>query len=498
MTTAGRVVFIGGGTGDPRLVTLRGAEALGEADAVVLPPGLDLRELVKAGAAVVEASRVAPEELIARARGGEVVARVVFGDALAFGADDEALAVARAGIDVEIVPGIPLAIVAGAYAGLSLTRAADPSPSVALARVGEGMEALHSWEKLGTATDVLAIAARGATVAEIARSLVYAGRSPATLAAFAEGLGTPRQRVVTAPLDAIGREVASLGEGLLVVGEVVLARRELAWLEKRPLFGRRVLVTRTREQSRGTARLLRARGADPVIAPAIEIGPPREPGLLAAAVAQLGEAQCVVFTSANGVERTWGEIAQQGRDARAFGGAKLAAIGPGTAAALEAHGLRADIVAKEHKQEGLAEEILAAFAGSGSKADKVRVVLLRAEVARDVLPNVLRAAGFHVDVVAAYETRPPEAARAGALARELETGALDAVTFTSSSTVDNLCDLLGPRAAELLSKTCVASIGPVTSKTCVARGVRVDATATSYTIPGLIEALEGHFSRGAR
>ncbi len=265
----------------------------------------------------------------------------------------------------------------------------------------------------------------------------------------------------------------------------------LAWLDESPLFGKRVLVTRTREQSVGTAKLLRARGAIPVISPSIEIHPPRDPAKLTRAVERMGDALSVVFTSANGVARTWAEITWQGKDARAFGGAKLAAIGPGTAQALAAHGLTADVVAKEFKQEGLAEELLAALSAAPAPTERRRIMLLRAEVARDALPAALRAAGYEVDVVAAYETRAPEPSEGAALAKALAAGEIDAVTFTSSSTVENLCDVLGPGAAALLGKALVASIGPITSKTCETRGVRVDVTARTYTLAGLLGALEG-------
>jgi uroporphyrinogen III methyltransferase/synthase len=299
-----------------------------------------------------------------------------------------------------------------------------------------------------------------------------------------------------ADLDEIVRR-ARAGETIAWVHEaddatrVALARAEvvveLAWLERGPLFGKRVVVTRTREQSEGTADLLRARGAEPIVVPAIELFPPKDPAKLAAAAARLGAQAIVVFTSANGVARVWDELVRQNRDARAFGPAKVAAIGPGTAAALAARGIVADVVAKEFKQEGLAEAITKAVPGG-------KALLLRAEVARDALPAALAQAGFEVEVVAAYETRPADPAQAARLARELEAGRVDAVTFTSSSTVSGVCDMLGARAPELLGKACVASIGPITAGTLRERGVRVDVSAGKYTLSGLLEALEDHFS----
>jgi uroporphyrinogen III methyltransferase/synthase len=257
------------------------------------------------------------------------------------------------------------------------------------------------------------------------------------------------------------------------------------------LAGKRVLVTRAEGQAKDTLDLLRARGAEAVTFPAIEIHPPRDPSRFAAGAAGASGAACVVFTSANGVERTCAELARQGAT---LGAARIAAVGSQTARALEAHGLRAEIVAKEFKQEGLAEAILAALGGPGRAGEGRRVVLFRAEVARDVLPEALRAAGFGVEIVPAYETRKPDDSRAAELVRELEAGEIEVVTFTSSSTVDNTCDALGARAAELLGRAVVGSIGPVTTKSCEARGVRVDVTAEPHTVLGLVDALEKHLS----
>jgi uroporphyrinogen III methyltransferase/synthase len=266
----------------------------------------------------------------------------------------------------------------------------------------------------------------------------------------------------------------------------------LRWAERRPLFGKRVLVTRAREQAGGTAALLREAGAEPVVVPTIEIRPPADPGPLAGALEALraGVYRWVAFTSANGVERTWEALAQAGADTRSFGLAKVAAIGPATARALEDRGLRPDVIAKEFRGEGLADSMLDAIRGSGAPP---RVLVSRAAKARDVFPETLRRAGCEVDVVSAYETHAP----AGPVIEELTAAlvgavpgrTLDVALFTSSSTVENLCDLLGPRAAELLAGVKIASIGPITTATAEARGVRVDVTAREYSVPGLMAAL---------
>ena len=212
-----------------------------------------------------------------------------------------------------------------------------------------------------------------------------------------------------------------------------------------------MLVTRAREQAGGAAALLRERGADPVVVPTIEIHPPSDPSAMIDAVQSMAERyDWVVLTSANGVDRLWAEMRRQGRDARAFGRAKIAAIGPGTATALERCGLTADVIAKEHRGEALAQEVLAAMGStagaSASAAKPPRVLVARAEVARDVVPDTLRAAGCEVDVVSVYKTRSPPRPLLEALSSLLEGGEIDAVTFTSSSTVEHLCDALEARA----------------------------------------------------
>jgi uroporphyrinogen III methyltransferase/synthase len=280
---------------------------------------------------------------------------------------------------------------------------------------------------------------------------------------------------------------------VLVVGERASPLPALTWLSRLPLFGKRVLVTRAREQAGGAAAMLRERGADPVVVPTIEIHPPSDPSAMIDAVQAMAERyDWVVLTSANGVDRLWAEMKRQGKDARAFGKARVAAIGPGTATALTRCGIKADVVAREHRQEGLAAEVLAAM---GPDAHAPRVLVARAEVARDVLPDTLRAAGCEVDVVAVYKTRSPHRPLLDALAALLEGGEIDVVTFTSSSTVEHLCDALAARAPELLARTCIASIGPVTTEAAQKRGLRVDVTATDVTVPGLVAALEKHFAK---
>ncbi|HEX3342926.1 MAG TPA: uroporphyrinogen-III synthase [Polyangiaceae bacterium] len=264
----------------------------------------------------------------------------------------------------------------------------------------------------------------------------------------------------------------------------------------RPLAGKRVLVTRAGEQAGTAAALLREEGAEAVVVPTIAVEPPEDAAPLAAAVSALraGAYGWVAFTSANGVAETWKAVEAAGGDARSFAGARLAAVGPATARALADRGLSAEVVARESRGEGLARAILAAM-GEGRAGRAGRVLVPRAARGREALPEMLRAAGCTVDVVAAYATRPVTGPAVEALAAELAAGRLDAVLFTSGSTVDTLCDALGPRAAALLAGARLASIGPVTSEALRARGLRAGVEAVETSVPGLIRALAESYAK---
>ncbi|MBI5535413.1 MAG: uroporphyrinogen-III synthase [Deltaproteobacteria bacterium] len=261
-----------------------------------------------------------------------------------------------------------------------------------------------------------------------------------------------------------------------------------AWIEAHPLYGRRVVITRMIEQAEESAELLRSRGAEPWICPTIEIAPPPEPGMLDKAAANVGSYQVVAFTSANGVAKFFEALGRQDKDARALSQSRVAAIGPATGRALLERGIRADIVAKDFRGEALAEAILKACQVMGG----TRVLIPRALEAREVLPETLRGSGMQVDVVAAYETRPVSRERVQPLKEALGRGEVDAILITSSSTVTSLCEALGPDRA-LVGRTLLASIGPITTSKAVELGLEVGVTATEYTVPALIGAIEAHW-----
>src|SRR5690606_13968667 len=296
----------------------------------------------------------------------------------------------------------------------------------------------------------------------------------------------PQQRVCEAPLHALAERATAMGlsnPAVIVVGEVVALRDKLNWFENKPLFGRRILVPRPVHQAQETANQIRERGAEAVVCPVIEVHAAPEPRRLHDAAARVGEYDWLLFTSANGVNAFFAALALVGADSRRLGRVQVGAIGPRTASALDAYGIKADLVAKEFVGEGLASALLDAGANG-------KVLLPRALEARDELPNALRAAGLVVDVVPAYETKPIPASRSLSLRALFEAGEVDTVMFTSSSMVSATVAALGPDAVQLLAGAHVASIGPITSKTATDLGLTVNTTATEYTVGGLLDALE--------
>jgi uroporphyrinogen III methyltransferase/synthase len=509
----GKVYLIGAGPGDPELITLRGMRALGRADVVLYDalahPALlqharkdaELRSVGKRYGEDSFSQEAINRELVELARAGRVVARLKGGDPLLFARGaEEVETLARAQIPFEIIPGIPSPTGAAAYAGVSLTHR-DLSSSVAFITGTEspGKErTAHDWSKLATATQTLCVIMGMKRLSEITKALAEHGRDPETPAIVIQWGTWPHQRVLEGTVADIADRAAQANianPAVVVIGPVARLRERMRWFDRLPLFGKRILITRPAHQAEETAREVRARGAEPVVVPAIEIVDPPDPAALARALGVLDSYDLVAFTSANGVDRVMDVLSAQRRDARAFGGALVAAIGPGTDSALSRRGIIANVVAKDFRGEGLAESILEALGTRARMRPRSRVLVLRALVARDALPAALRAANVDVDVVAAYETRPAPKNAIEALAAEIDAGKIDAVTFTSSSTVRELSRALGPSAPALLQKTTVAVIGPVTAETAREEGLRVDVAAEEYTVTGLLDALEQHFAR---
>jgi uroporphyrinogen III methyltransferase / synthase len=491
---SGVVYLVGAGPGDPGLVTVRALELVASADLVLydrLIPDEVLRaarpdaELVYVGKRPGEPTIEQPEierRMVEAAEAGRSVVRLKGGDPFVFGrGGEEGEALAAAGVPFEVVPGVTAGVAAPAYAGIPVTHRDDAS-AVAFVTGHEDPEKPESaldWDTLAAFPGTLVLYMGVKRLAENTAALIAAGRDPKQAAAAIERGTMPGQRTVTATLGDLAEAVDREGIGapaVIVVGAVVARREALAWLERRPLFGRRVVVTRARAQASGLASSLRGLGAEVVELPAIRIEPRIDSDEVRKAVNGLYSYALVCLTSPNGVRLLFEAMAEAGVDARALANATVAAIGPGTAAELEAHGIRADVVPEQYVAEALAEAL------SGVQVMDRPVLVARAAEARDVLPDALRERGAKVDVVALYETvaepPDPEAVEAAQAA--------DYLTFTSSSTVRNLVAALDGRLSAGIR---IVSIGPVTSDAAREAGLTVDLEAERHDIEGLIEAL---------
>ncbi len=507
----GIVHLVGAGPGDPGLVTLRALELMATADVVLhdelvapallarVRAGAEIRWVGKRGHRPDEKQKKQSEiddELIALARAGKRVVRLKGGDPFMFGrGSEEAESLLRAGIPFEVVPGVTSPLAAAAYAGIALTHrelASSVTFLTATTREGARFDARELRGLRGTICILMGLRSLGA----FCRDLIdVAGFDAATPTAVVARGTRPDQRVVEGTLADIATrvEAAALGTpALAIVGAVAALRDQLRWFDNTPLFGKRVVVTRAAHQSDATATLLARRGADAILIPVIEIAAAPDPARVGRAVAELATYDLVVFTSENGVDRFFAALAAEGRDARAFGAAEIAAIGEGTARALARHGVRADLVPPSFVGEALARSILDRFAERGGATGK-RVLIPRAKVARELVPDALREAGATVDVVAMYETRPASSDVAESLRARLRAGEIDAVMFTSKSTLDAFVDLLGTEARSLLSGVALASIGPITSRAARDRGLEVTVEAEPSTVPSLVEALQRYF-----
>jgi uroporphyrinogen III methyltransferase/synthase len=505
----GKVTLVGAGPGDPELMTLRGLARLREADLVlhdslvhpeILAEARPDAEVVLVGKRAGKPSEPQArihQRMIDAARAGKTVVRLKGGDPFLFGrGSEEAEVLHAAGVAFEVVPGVSSPVAASAYGGFSLTHR-ELASSVTFLTGTESPdkpESSHDWAKLATASPTLVVFMGLRKLEGLLSTLIAHGRPADTPALAIHWASLPRQRVVegtVATLAAKVREAELVTPVLLVIGEVVHRREALSWFERKPLFGKRVLVTRPAHQSAAFARRLRDEGAEPSSLPVIRIVPPADRAPLEAAVANAGAYRWVVFTSANGVDAFFGEVDRQGRDARVLGSSRLCAIGPATARRLERYGVHADLLPEEFKGEGVAEALLEqdeAIAGT-------RVLLPRAEVAREALPDALRAAGVDVDVVGAYRTVGPTLAVAAALRDMIHNGLVDVLTFTSPSTVERLAEVLGEHADVVLEdRFTLASIGPITGAALDARGWPVHVQAAEYTTEGLLTALTAHFA----
>jgi uroporphyrinogen III methyltransferase/synthase len=503
----GIVYLVGAGPGDPKLLTLRGRECLERADVVLYDylANPALLNLAPAGAERIYVGRRGRGQyqdqgeinrlLIEKVRDGKTVVRLKGGDPFVFGrGGEEAEAVAAAGLPFEVVPGVTSAVAAPAYAGIPVTHRTLAS-TVTFVTGHEDptkeTEALE-WPRLATAHGTLVFLMGVKNLPAIVANLKKEGKPGNTPAAVIRWGTKAGQRTVVGTVDTIAAKSAEAKiepPSIIVVGEVVRLREQLNWFETKPLFGRRVLVTRAREQADELSGLLAEQGAEPIECPTIQVVPPDSWVELDGAIAGLKQFQWLVFTSVNGVKPFMERLRQRGLDGRALAGLRLCCIGPRTAGALAAHGLRADLVPAEYQAEGLIE----AMKEAGVKGQ--RVLIPRAAVAREILPEQLRSLGAEVRVVTAYRTVQPEI-ETDRVKDLLAKQALHVLTFASSSTVRNFCGLFGSREEmrRLTGGAVVACIGPITAKTAAEEGLAVTITAAENTIPALVEAIVQYYS----
>ena len=492
-TSRGLVVLVGAGPGEASLITLAGAKWLSRADTVVYDRLIapDLLKLCRGGAELVyvgkaSAGGAGSQEqinalLVDRCLAGRLVVRLKGGDPFVFGrGGEEADALAAAGLDFRVVPGVTAGVAGPAFAGIPVT---DRRAAAAVAFVtGHGdPDALHSdidWEALARIHTVVFYMGVG-NLAKIAGRLVSAGRAGETPVAVVQRGAGPAQRTVVATLETIADAADAAGvapPALVVVGDVVNMRSRLAWFEKLPLFGRTVLVTRSRRQASRLAEKLAELGAEVIEAPTIEIHPPADPGALDDAVGRIGEFDWLVLTSPNGAEAFFDRLGAVGLDARALGGVKVAAVGAATAEAVRQRGVQADLVPDAFTTEALGEALAGRLAPDGG-----RVLLARTDIAPPALADALVAAGADVQEVTAYRTVRPAALDERAAAALAE-GRVDWITFTSSATVENFL-ALAPQAD--LAQVKLAAIGPVTAEALKRRGLAAHVVAAPHTIDAL-------------
>jgi uroporphyrinogen III methyltransferase / synthase len=496
----GKVWLVGAGPGDPGLLTLRGREVLSQAEVVVYDALISTRLLDYAPASAEriyvgkQSSRhTLPQAdinrlLVEKGLAGKRVVRLKGGDPMVFGrGGEEALALAEAGVPFEVVPGVTAAIAGAAYAGIPVTHR-GLSTGVAFVTGHEAEDKPESdldWDSLARWKGTLVFYMGVANLATIAQNLIAHGTDAATPAAVIQWGSTPRQRVVTGTLSTLPSLAADAGlapPALILIGQVVQLREQLSWFEQRPLFGRRVIVTRSRAQASDLVTRLEELGAETIEAPTIRIEPPQDPEPLRAAVRSLEDFDWIILTSTNGVDALFATMAAEGLDARALAGLRLAAIGPATAARLADFGIRADLVPEKFTGAAVAE----ALAQTG-KLNGARVLLPRADIAPQELTESLGEHGAVITEVTAYRTVADFANR-DAVAERLDRHEVDWITFTSSSTVRNFLAAMEPNRVRA-SGAALASIGPTTSATLREAGLAPTVEAAEYTIPGLVEAI---------
>jgi uroporphyrinogen III methyltransferase/synthase len=506
------VYLIGAGPGDPGLITVRGMQCLAEADVVLydtlVPPRL-LR-YARAGAERIDVGMAAPKPLeqeaicyllAEKAREGKTVARLKWGDPFVFDSGGaEALFLHEQGVRFEVVPGVPAGVAVPSYAGLPITYPGG-GDTVTLVRGHEDegqTRASVDWASLARLDGTIVCYAGPQQVHSMLAALLSHGRPPEESAALVYDGTLPTQQTVIGTLRELhdhARESSDRRPAILVVGRVAGLREHLRWFDVRPLFGKRVLITRPKEQAAEFVQLLESAGAAPIEAPMIRIEPPEDYGPLDAACLRAGEFDWIVFASANAVDAFIERLLASPHDLRTLHGTRLCGVGPATAARLAHYGLKVDLTPAEYRAEGM----LYALSSTGNVAG-LKFLLPHADIGRNLLAEDLRRRGANVTEVVAYRTVVTEAGREGEpdIYRMLLERQIDVVTFTSPSAVRNFVQVLGPEpAADLLATTIVASIGPVTAEAAAQCNIHTSIMPSAYTVRALVDAIVDYFAQTA-
>ncbi|MFN2443191.1 MAG: uroporphyrinogen-III C-methyltransferase [Thermoanaerobaculia bacterium] len=503
---AGKVYFVGSGPGDPGLLTLRAAELLRAADVVILDSQVSAEVIARIGshARILDPAKkksgkkreLTPEDIeqliVDEGRKGKIVVRLKCGDPFVFsGGGEEAETLRKAGVPFEIVPGVTTAIAAPAYAGIPVTHSLGGSTVVLVNSKDPGFDSI-SWSALGSLGGTLIFLGGTAAVTTIASRLQEAGGMDASTPAAVVSHGTTRrQRTVSGTIGTIAErslEIDPAAQSLLVVGEVVRLQESIGWFESKPLFGRTIVVTRARAQSSGLVKLLENEGASVVQFPMIEIRPPEEWASLDAVLDRVSSYEWIVFSSSNGVDAFFERLGHHGKDLRVLASCRIAAVGEATATSLHNRGIIPDLVPEKFQAAALIPHFPEDLTG-------VQIAIVRALSGKDDLLMELRHRGARVDLGVAYQTRPSRGLR-DQLGSMLGSGRIDAITFTSASTVDNFFEqLTDDERKNVISNIRLASIGPVTSEALRSHGVRPAIEAPEATIHALKDALVERFSR---
>ncbi len=507
MTVPGKVYLIGAGPGDPGLITVKGLECVKKADVIIYDylanerildhrrPDAELIYVGKQGSRHTLPQNEINSLIVKKAKEGKIVARLKGGDPFIFGrGGEEAEELVDTGIPFEVVPGVTAATAVPTYAGIPLTHR-EHTASVAFVTGHEDPtkeESKVHWDRIATGIGTLVFFMGMKNLQNIVDNLVLHGRNPDTPVALIQWGTRTDQRVVTGTLSDIVIKVkeAKLGPpAIIVVGEVVRLRQKLNWYESKPLFGKRVVVTRSRGQASVFAEMLIDRGATTIEFPTIDVVPPSNWAELDNAIDAIESYQWVIFTSANAVRFFFERLKNRGKDIRLLKGVSICAVGPKTAESIEQYGLRADLIPSEFKAEG----VLAALGGVNLKGQKF--LIPRAKVAREIIADKLRELGAEVTVATAYENVKPtsDVERIRKLFQEKK---IAAVTFTSSSTVHNFVEILGQKEYKsLLDGVTIACIGPVTAKTAEEFGMKIDIMPKEYTLPAFVDAIVEFFKK---